>query len=230
MPPRLIAIGDIHGCLAALRAILAKISPRPDDTIVALGDYVDRGPESRGVLDALLELGAACRLVPLLGNHDEMFLDILRGREEYLVDWLSFGGDATLASYGNLRPESIPAAHRRFLENCVLLHETNAHFCAHGSYDPIVPLEMQSPRLLLWGKIRPLPPRPHYSGKIAVVGHTAQREGEILDVGHLKCLDTCCYGGGYLTAMELITGEVWQADKKGRLRTKMGMKGLGIGE
>ena len=69
---RLLAIGDIHGCLPALETVLAAVSPRPNDTLVLLGDYVDRGPQSRGVIERLLALKEQCCLVPLLGNHDEM--------------------------------------------------------------------------------------------------------------------------------------------------------------
>ena len=72
MPARLIAIGDIHGCLAALLSILDAIKPTGEDTIVTLGDYIDRGPDSRGVIDCLIQIAIFdCHLVPLLGNHDE---------------------------------------------------------------------------------------------------------------------------------------------------------------
>ena len=67
---RTIAIGDIHGCLAALDALLAAINPTPNDTIVTLGDYVDRGPNSKGVIDRLLELEQRVNLVPWWGRHD----------------------------------------------------------------------------------------------------------------------------------------------------------------
>ncbi len=80
MRPRTIAIGDIHGCSLALEALLDAIQPRPDDVIVTLGDYVNRGPDSRGVLDRLIELERRCKLVPILGNHDEMLLAALARR------------------------------------------------------------------------------------------------------------------------------------------------------
>ena len=69
---RLIAIGDIHGHAKALRAILDQIQPSADDTIITLGDCVNRGPDSRGVLECLLDIQEVCRLIPILGNHDEM--------------------------------------------------------------------------------------------------------------------------------------------------------------
>ena len=79
MNPRTIAIGDIHGCSAALDALLEAIRPRPEDCIVTLGDYINRGPDSRGVIERLIELKDRCRLVPLLGNHDQMLLDVRSG-------------------------------------------------------------------------------------------------------------------------------------------------------
>lgn len=80
MPPRTIAIGDVHGCAAALRALLEQIKPQSTDTIVMLGDCVDRGPDSRGVIETLLELRGRCELVPILGNHEEMMLNFLDSR------------------------------------------------------------------------------------------------------------------------------------------------------
>ena len=79
MNSRTIAIGDIHGCSAALDALLKTIRPRPEDRIVTLGDYINRGPDSRGVIERLIELKDRCRLVPLLGNHDQMLLEARSG-------------------------------------------------------------------------------------------------------------------------------------------------------
>ena len=104
-PTRTIAIGDIHGCSAALRAILDAIRPMPDDLIVTLGDYVDRGPDSRGVLERLIELAGECRLVPILGNHDDMLIQALDGL--HATTFLAMGGTATLASYGGSAPEDL---------------------------------------------------------------------------------------------------------------------------
>lgn len=69
---RLLAIGDIHGCCRALDALLAAIKPRPEDQIIPLGDYVDRGPASRQVLDRLIHLAERCAVIPILGNHDQI--------------------------------------------------------------------------------------------------------------------------------------------------------------
>jgi serine/threonine protein phosphatase 1 len=217
---RTIAIGDIHGCRAALEAILAAVEPGPADTIVTLGDYVDRGPDSRGVIERLLKLREQCRLVPLLGNHDEMMLNVHDGHWELYVDWLMFGGNATMESYDTERPEDLPLQHIEFLRNCRLVHETERHFFLHGNYRADVPLWQQPREIVLWESLKARQPGPHRSGKTAIVGHTSQKSGDILDLGYLKCIDTRCYGEGWLTALDVGSGEVWQADKGGAMRVE----------
>ena len=90
---RTIAIGDIHGCSQALRALLETICPTESDTLVTLGDHVDRGPDSRGVVCQLLELQKFCRLVPLMGNHEIMMLSVLNGELDSFI-WQRYGGIA----------------------------------------------------------------------------------------------------------------------------------------
>jgi len=215
---RTIAIGDIHGYLAALDALLDAIEPRPDDTIIPLGDFIDRGPDSRGVIDRLIALSRQCRLVPIFGNHDEMLLDICRGREDLYGDWLLFGGYATVASYGGSVPEGVPAEHIEFIESCRNVFETESHFFLHGNYEADVPLDKQQGDVLRWVSLRYHEPGPHVSGKKAVVGHTSQKDGEILDLGHLVCIDTWIYGDGWLTALDVDSGQVWQTDQEGKRR------------
>ena len=218
MSGRLIAIGDVHGYSAALAALVEAIDPQPEDRVVPLGDYVDRGPDSPGVIGQLIELAARCRLFPILGNHDEVLLNIRDG-EPSLQDWLSFGGDTTLAAYGCDHPRQIPAEHADFLQHCLAYYEAEKHFFVHASYVPGLPLDRQPGDVLRWDSLRYSRPGPHCSGKIAIVGHTAQYETfEILDLGYLRCIDTCCYGGGWLTALDAESGRVWQADGAGRMR------------
>ncbi|MGQ9576300.1 MAG: metallophosphoesterase family protein [Thermoguttaceae bacterium] len=217
MPGRLIAIGDIHGFWDALAAILEAIQPQPEDTLIPLGDFVDRGPDSPRVLEEMLRLRQRCHLVPILGNHDELLLDLYHGAPG-LEDWLSFGGKETLDSYGCLSPQDLPPEHIEFLEGCLTYHETAAHFFVHASYLPDLPLDWQPPEVLRWSSLHYQVPEPHMSGKTAIVGHTAQRDGRILDLGYLKCIDTGCYCGGWLTAMEIPSGRLWQADALGRMR------------
>src|SRR3954463_3440443 len=103
---RTLAIGDIHGCYAALDALLGLAQPAADDRLITLGDYVDRGPDSRAVLDRLIGLYDAGRLIPLRGNHDEMMLQSRDDRNERRL-WLRFGGVQTLASYGHQAADAV---------------------------------------------------------------------------------------------------------------------------
>lgn len=220
--PRTIAIGDIHGCAVALDTVLNAVRARPDDTIVTLGDYIDRGIDSKGVIDRLIALRDECQLVSLLGNHDRMLLDLLdkkKGSKLSREIWLSCGGVATLQSYGDLeKPREIPAEHVAFLRSCRLFWETDTHFFVHANYLAERPLAGQSEAVLIWESLREVVPLPHGSGKTAIVGHSSQKSGEILDLGHVKCIDTYCYGGKWLTALDVDSGRVWQASESGRLR------------
>ena len=100
MPDRLFAIGDIHGCAIALRTLLEAIDPQPEDSIVVLGDVVDCGPDSKGVLEQLITLSSRCHLAVLLGNHEEMLLNALDSRSEFNY-WFKLGGEQTLRSYSS---------------------------------------------------------------------------------------------------------------------------------
>ena len=98
------------------------------------------------------------------------------------------------------------------------MHETPTHFFCHANYDPTVPLTNQNDTHLLWLSLRDFVPGPHCSGKQAVIGHTPQESGEILDLGYLKCIDTGCCNGGWLTALDVGSGETWKVDESGRRR------------
>lgn len=215
--PRTIAIGDIHGCSAALRALIAAIAPEADDTLVPLGDYVDRGPDSRGVIDCILELEKQCQVVPILGNHELMLLDAL-GNPRVIGPWLECGGDATVRSYGGKLSGVLPE-HLEFIRRCRRYYETPTHFFVHANYGADIPLDEQPDYLLFWEHLFFHTPSPHDNGKIAVVGHTSQKTAEIFDLGHVVCIDTFCHGGGWLTALDVGSSKIWQADRSGRLRT-----------
>jgi serine/threonine protein phosphatase 1 len=218
MPGRTIAIGDIHGCATALAKLIEAVDPQPDDTIVTLGDYVDRGPRSRDVIDQLIALQSRCRLVPLLGNHDEAMLAAIAG-EQTLQSWIMIGGNPTLESYGySGNNEVFPPEHIAFLKGCLSYFETASHFFVHANYDPRLALERQDLTVLRWVSLRDYNPGPHISHKVAVVGHTAQPKGEYLYLGYLICIDTgCCYGD-WLTALDVEHGQLWQANEQGELR------------
>ncbi len=217
MPGRTIAIGDIHGHARALAGLLRAIAPGPEDTIVTLGDYIDRGPDSRGAIEILLDLRRNRTLVPLLGNHEEMLLDVLDGLDDDEFWRTVAGGDATLLSYGCKHAAKIDPRHIEFIRGCVLWHETEHHFFVHASYDETLPLEEQPREVLIWERIRDRQPGRHRSGKTAVVGHTAQKDGQILRLPHLLCIDTYLYGGGFLTAYDVGADRFLRVNETGEL-------------
>lgn len=230
MPGRTFAIGDIHGCSAALERLFAALELQADDVLITLGDAIDRGPDSQGVIDLLIAARSRCRLVPILGNHDQVLLDLREGVEKRKnrlrrstdTFWISMGGLATLGSYGAGWGEldAIPETHYDFLRSCVPAHETETHLFFHAQYDPDLSIDRQTELALRWRSLRDVVPAPHVSGKRAIVGHTAQKNGEVLDLGHILCIDTYCYGGGWLTALDVASGQIWQADAHGRLRDR----------
>jgi serine/threonine protein phosphatase 1 len=204
MAARIIAIGDIHGCSLALSALIEAIRPGVEDTLVTLGDYINRGQASPGVLGLLIALSQQCDLVPLMGNHEEMLLSALK-----------FSLESGCIANKN---ESVPAHHLAFLRNCRNYYETESHIFVHANYLPHLPLEQQPKRYLRWEFLDTQLVQPHWSGKTVILGHTTQKSGEILDLGFIKCIDTFWYGGGWLTALEPTTGQVWQANERGQLR------------
>lgn len=229
MPNRTIAIGDIHGCRFALDTLLNAIQPDVTDTLITLGDYIDRGPDSRGVIDTLLRLVNDCQLIPLFGNHEEMLLAAMKGKSA-LRKWLTCGGVETLQSYGwrkgtykSALADWIPIEHQRFLTACRSYHETETHIFVHAGLEPDLPLEDQPEAVMRWRVTDAMTATRHYSGKTVIVGHTPQKSGEILDLGFLINLDTDCVRGGYLTALDIETGMIWQADNSGTHHYKRGI-------
>lgn len=209
---RRFVIGDIHGCDKALRTLIESIDPSPDDELVFLGDYVDRGPDSRGVIDQIIDLRQRCNVVALRGNHEIMLCGVAFGGVEGEI-WLESGGNATVASYGGSL-EKIPTSHREFLHSLRPYYETEDSIFVHACYDPRLPMDQQSDEVRYWTHISLVPP-PHCSGKRVYVGHTPQPQGMVLDLGYLVCVDTYCFGTGYLTAMNVTTNKVIQVDNKG---------------
>lgn len=255
MPEKIWVIGDIHGYSLALARLLDNIAPQPEDTVVTLGDYIDRGPDTRGVVDRLMRLRGECRYVPLLGNHEDLMFQTLPvefceqaglGRwyvEEMMFDpsfvkrcmkrlfkknrqlelkkaWLGLGGVQTLTSYGCRSGSAmeIPLEHLRFLAGCQLFYETENAIFMHAGYAPHADMIRQPRSVLLNLRLNREVPPPHKSGKRAYVGHSAQRSGEILNLGHIVCVDTCLYGGGWLTALEVNSATVIQIDSGGMVK------------
>jgi serine/threonine protein phosphatase 1 len=204
--PRTFVIGDIHGCHQALVRLLEKIAPDPGrDTLVFLGDYIDRGPASREVITTILDLRRShARLITLMGNHEWMFLDYLAGGDPGL--FLAAGGIETLESYGIVTfgdpwtQEILPADHRRFLEGLRPWWEDEAYIYVHAGLEPGVELAQQSTDWLLWAR-RGFIDSAFDFGKRVVYGHTPWPEPrvETTKIG----IDTGAVYGGRLTCLVL---------------------------
>lgn len=132
-----IAIGDIHGCAETMKALLEELQSFYDRTFVFVGDYIDRGPDSREVVDFLLEFREKVDCIFLRGNHEQMMLDALRGGDRDL--WLMNGGRTTILSYdsdGQGRRFYLPDDHRRFYEQTRLYYDTEKYFFVHAGVSP----------------------------------------------------------------------------------------------
>lgn len=216
---RRFVVGDVHGCGKALRGLISELDLGLEDEIIFLGDYVDRGPNSKDCIEQIIELSTKTRVLPLRGNHEIMFAGVLLGGLDETL-WLQNGGRATLTSYGGSLAK-VPAAHREFLSSLLPHYQTETEIFVHAGYCADQPVDCWDDMTRYWQHLEfPLPP-PHQSGKRVFVGHTPQREGRVLDGGHLICLDTCCFGGGYLTAMDLNDGSILQYTRSGHRRRRV---------
>ncbi|MBW2141308.1 MAG: metallophosphoesterase [Deltaproteobacteria bacterium] len=128
--PRLLAIGDIHGCFDKFKKLMDAINWKPaEDTLVFMGDYVDRGPDSAGVIEYIIELKRQSgNLICLMGNHEQLFLEYLGGQANQI--FFLNGGLDTLASYGGDR--HIPDSHIEFLNSLLPYYETDEYIFAHA--------------------------------------------------------------------------------------------------
>jgi serine/threonine protein phosphatase 1 len=218
---RTLVIGDIHGCSTALRTLLNTVRPGTNDVLVTLGDYVDRGPDSKGVIDILIGLEKTTQLKPVTGNHEILFLEVMAGRIAP-QGWLAAGGTETLISYSGdptkLSWSSVPKAHVEFLsERCLRYYEDATHLFVHANANSVYALQDQSDDWLFWTRFSDA--FPHVSGKTMICGHTAQKSGLPAVRPFAICIDTWVYGQGWLTCLEVETGIIHQANEKGEQRT-----------
>ena len=215
---RVIAIGDVHGCIHALDTLIEAIAPTRRDLLVFLGDLIDHGRDSRDVLERLVELQSICQVVLIQGNHEEMML-AARDNDKAFMFWQNSGGATTLSSYRFPgRIEDVPSEHWALIESCLPYYETDDLIFTHANYLPDMPMPKQPGHQLRWALFEPTEMRQHVSRKPVVVGHTEQSEGEILDLGFAMCIDTACWRYGWLTAVDCHTGDIWQASRWGILR------------
>ncbi|MFZ5964405.1 metallophosphoesterase [Thalassococcus sp. BH17M4-6] len=230
------AVGDIHGQPDMLRAALDLIDADADTgaPVVFLGDYVDRGPDSRAVLDILANgLAEGRPWITLLGNHDRYMRNFLNGSGPQYPErlgWLhpNIGGRTTLESYGvdvgDRRTEeairrdamqAVPAAHRAFLDRLRTMHLTEDQIFAHAGIRPGVPLDQQEEHDLIW--IRDpflMDTRDH--GRLVVHGHTPQ-QGPV-HLGNRLNLDGGAGFGRPLSAAVLRGRDAWLLGKGGRIK------------
>lgn len=214
MTGRILAIGDIHGCSDLLERLLTTIAfDLSSDTLVFMGDYVDRGPNSRRVIDTLIGLKATSPNVHCLkGNHEEMLLNYYlegRGEQQFYIN----GGLVTLDSYG-LTPadaragRGLPESHLDFLRALPLVHEREDYLFVHAGLRPGIPLAEQSPADLLWIRYDFIDSAADF-GRTVVFGHTPLAT-PLIEANKIG-VDTGAVYGGRLTCIELPSMKIHQS-------------------
>ena len=174
---RRFAISDIHGCARSFEALLDKIAFSSEDELFLLGDYIDRGPDSKGVIDLILRLKEeGHRLHCLLGNHEELMLETLGGLTEPFITWLYNGGGMTMESFG-LRPtgypHDIPDLYIRFLKQLEWHAETEGYILVHAGLDLRAADPLEAAQAMLWIRDWREKADPAWlQGRVVVHGHT----------------------------------------------------------
>lgn len=200
---RTFVIGDVHGCLHPLQRLVERIGWRPgEDRLIFLGDYIDRGKDSKGVVDYILALmDASPHVRGIAGNHEAMFLNYLSRRERdlYLVN----GGRTTLASYGGtdaMGDIAIPQTHMAFYRSLPFVIELQDYLIVHAGFRPGIPLQEQAEEDLVWIR-EPFIYSSADFGKRVLFGHTPFREPFVM--ANKIGLDTGAVYGNRLTCLEL---------------------------
>jgi serine/threonine protein phosphatase 1 len=213
---RLFAIGDIHGCALELRLLLNELPLTPDSKVVFLGDYVDRGPDSKGVIETILELKQRVSVIALAGNHEEMFLSFLDDPESEMAGMFIFnGGGSTLASFGSGDGKyTLSQQHFQFLNDLKIAHSEGDYFFVHaGVPEKVLSLldldkDMHD---LLWIR-EPFLSSDFAWEKTIVHGHTPRKHVEIAP--RRINLDTGCVYGRRLSAIALPSQTVFSVPKQ----------------
>lgn len=200
------AIGDIHGQLNKLAPLLKIIGKEESATFVFIGDYIDRGPKSKEVIDLLIKFSQDHKCVFLKGNHESL-LENARGyltnkhqHHETFMLWLMNGGDQTCKSYKGF--ENIFELHSAFLENLKLYYETPDYIFVHAGLKPGIPLQEQSEEDLLWIRDEFIINPTNYPKKTIIYGHTIT-EMCVSPYADKIGIDTGAGFGGKLTALKL---------------------------
>ena len=208
------AIGDVHGCVDELRQLLKQLPLTRDSLVIFLGDYIDRGQSSRGVIETVLELKEYCPVVCLLGNHELMLREFLDGSDPRKVARFIYnGGGATLASYSNEDGVfHFPEEHLEFVQELTYFHVEQDYCFVHAG----LPVDLDQIDLAIHGENMVWMRRPFGSpeqdfSKIVVHGHTPLTNVEVTP--RRINLDTACVYGRCLTAMEVHSRETWYVER-----------------
>lgn len=212
------AVGDIHGCLQTFKCLVGALKLTEHDTLYLLGDYIDRGPDSKGVLDYLMHLYMDSDIIvhALMGNHEKMLLNAVNRGEEAWQLWFGNGGWATLQQFGVKKPTDIPQDYITFLSMLPKIHTTDDYVLVHaglhfGLPDPI----NDTPDFfMLWDRDYTVAPE-LIGNRTLVVGHTKTDIHTIrnsLHTHHIKldngCFDKGHWGFGSLVALDLDSREI----------------------
>lgn len=200
---RLLAIGDIHGCREKLESLLRLVAPQEDDCFVFIGDYIDRGPDSPGVVEYLIDFGRRRTAVFLLGNHEEMLLRFLAQRD---MTYLDIGGHVTLMQYMTSPFRGIPRHHLDFFNSLLPYYETEHFIFVHAGLRPPLPLSEQTNEDLLTIRSE-FHDSPYDWNKTIVTGHSPLREPHITP--RRIRIDTGAVFDGDLTCCNVVTGYCW---------------------
>jgi serine/threonine protein phosphatase 1 len=209
---KIFAIGDIHGSFDQLKELMQKIPiDFVDDTLVFIGDYIDRGPDSVEVIDYLLDLKHRHPgIIFLKGNHEDMLEKFLDGTDRFT--YLLNGGQETLDSYLRAFKSAgafpIPSDHMAFFKSLRLYYETEAYIFVHAGLRPKVPLASQETEDLLWIRDKFIYSRYHF-GKTVIFGHTPLEE-PLVEANKIG-IDTGAVYGHALTCVQLPEIEFIQA-------------------
>ncbi|MEE9240536.1 MAG: metallophosphoesterase family protein [bacterium] len=207
----LYAVGDIHGQAGMLSLLIEKVPFKEDDEIVFIGDYIDRGPDSRSVVDAVLEFKLKFpKTVFLRGNHEDLFLDYLKEEGNYQNGvFLMNGGYETLESYGidpREGPSRIPPLHMKFFEELLFRHDSRGFFFVHAGVRPGVSLDEQTDHDMIWIRQDFFDSEENFE-KPVVFGHTPMPD--VLDLlPRMLGIDTGAAYGGMLTCVQLEERQV----------------------
>ena len=223
----LFAIGDIHGCLSQLTTLHKKILTHDkfdvkNDLLIYLGDYIDRGNNTKEVINQILKLkNNKIKTINLMGNHDEFMIDFLFNKKNDIKNWLNFGVDQTFRSYDieivefikdgfeddvidklrNELLEKMNATHINFFKNLEVTHSTEKYLFVHAGIDPQKKLSEQTKKDYLWSRSSDFFHKDFKAEKKIIHGHTPEKD--VINHPYRINIDTGCYFSGKLTCVRL---------------------------